>query len=109
MCIRDSYGDRRVIEENYEAMARWIDYLEANSTGYLRPPEGYGDWLNVNDETPKDVIATAYFAHSARLLSEMASTIGREDDARRYRELFENVRAAFNRAYVDAGGRPAAG
>jgi len=99
------YGDTRVIEENYEAMVRWLAYLEEHSTGYLRPAEGYGDWLNVGDETPKDVVATAYFAHSARLVSEMAAAVGREGDARRYRELFESVREAFNEAYVSSDGR----
>ena len=98
------YGDTRVIEENYDAMVRWIEYMENNSTDYLRPNVGLGDWLHVNDPTPNDVIATAYFAYSAQLLSEMADAIDRDEDAEKYAELFNNIKAAFNEAFVDEYG-----
>jgi len=99
------YGDTRVVEQQYDAMKRWLDYLVEHSNGYLRPPEGYGDWLNVGDETPKDVIGTAYFAYSASLVAEMAAALGEDADAERYRRLAADVRAAFNDAYVTADGR----
>jgi alpha-L-rhamnosidase len=99
------YGDTRIIAAHYEGMARWLDYLEKRSAGYLRPAEGFGDWLNVHDEMPKDVIATAYFAHVARLMSEMAEAVGRKDDAVKYRQLFEKIRDAYDRAYVSEDGR----
>jgi alpha-L-rhamnosidase len=99
------YGDVRVVEEQYAAMERWIEYLIEHSNGLLRPAEGYGDWLNVSDETPKDVIATAYFAYSADRVAEMAAELGESADAARYRQLAADVRAAFNRAYVTEDGR----
>lgn len=99
------YGDTRVIEQNYDAMARYIRYLEAHSSGLLRPATGYGDWLNVDAETPKDVIATAWFARSASLMADMARAIGRDDDADRYERLAGEVKSAFTHAYVDAQGR----
>src|SRR5213075_2075471 len=55
--------------------------------------------------TDKDLIATAYFAHSADLLSRAASVLGRADDARNYRALFDHVRAAFQREYVTSTAR----
>jgi alpha-L-rhamnosidase len=99
------YGDTRVVREQYAAMERWIEYLQQHSNGLLRPAEGYGDWLNNNDETPKDVIATAYFAFSAAKVAEMATELGETADAERYRALAADVRAAFNRAYVSEQGR----
>ncbi|MCD9021362.1 alpha-L-rhamnosidase [Cohnella silvisoli] len=99
------YGDKRIIEKHYQAMADWIAYLEANSVGGLRPDIGYGDWLSVNAETPKDVMATAYFAYSARLMARMAAIIGRRDDAERYEKLFGTVKQAFSFAYVSEDGR----
>jgi alpha-L-rhamnosidase len=97
-----TYGDTRVIEQNYEAMAAWLDYLTANSSGYLRPDAGYGDWLNLDDETPRDLVGTAYFAHVANLMAQMAEAVGKPDDAARYRTLFDNIRAAFQDAYLTA-------
>ena len=99
------YGDKEVIERHYSAMAKWIDYLKSHSKELLRPDEGYGDWLSVNADTPRDVLATAYFAYSTRLLSKMARAVGRNEDAARYEELFQQIKEAFNKAYVAEDGR----
>ncbi|MCW2898814.1 MAG: rhamnosidase [Streptosporangiaceae bacterium] len=103
--LYQAYGDRQVLEQSYPAMTRWISYLERNSTGHLRPAAGFGDWLNVADETPKDVIATAYFAYSTGLVAKTARALGKEDEARHYDELFGQIRDAFDRAYVSGDGR----
>ncbi|RPK54688.1 Bacterial alpha-L-rhamnosidase [Streptomyces sp. ADI96-02] len=98
-----AYGDTRVLERSWPSMLKWLDYLDAHSTGRLRPAEGYGDWLNIEDDTPKDVIATAYYAHSADLVARTARVLGR--DAAPYTALFGEIRAAFRAAYVTGGGR----
>jgi len=98
--IYQAYDDTQVIEKHYEAMKKWIDYLKENSDGLLRPDKGYGDWLSIEDETPKDVIATAYFAYSTRLFSKTAAALGKNKDAKKYEKLFEQIKEAFNKAYV---------
>ena len=103
--IFEQYLDRRILAEHYPAMVRWIRYLKQRSRGLLRPDEGFGDWLNVHEETPKDVIATAYFARAADLTSRIAAILGKRDDAGTYRKLFADIRAAFNTAYVAPDGR----
>jgi alpha-L-rhamnosidase len=95
------YGDRRIIERHYDAMARWIDYMTSNSVRFIRPHEGYGDWVFLKADTPKNLIATAWFAYSAALMSEMAAAIDRPDDAARYADLSKSVKAAFNKEFVD--------
>jgi alpha-L-rhamnosidase len=102
--LYQAYGDRQVLEQNYPAMQKWISYLEKNSSGLLRPASGYGDWLNVGDETPKDVIGTAYFAYSTTLVAEVARTLGRAAEAQHYDELAGRIRAAFQKAYVSGDG-----
>ncbi|WNI26546.1 alpha-L-rhamnosidase [Streptomyces sp. ITFR-16] len=101
--LYQAYGDRQVLADAWPSIRAWLAYLEKNSDGLLRPAAGYGDWLNVSDETPKDVIATAYFAHSADLAARTAAELG--EDAAPLRDLFERVRAAFQGAYVTADGR----
>jgi alpha-L-rhamnosidase len=103
--IYEVYGDTRVIGKHYESMKKWISYLRTNSKSLLRPDRGYGDWVSIASNTPKDVIATAYFAYSTRLLSKMAAAIGRDDDAKEYEDLFEQIREAFNKAYVSEDAR----
>ena len=94
------YGDTRILERHYAAGARWIDYLVGSSTNLLRPAQGYGDWLSIQADTPKDVLATAYFALSTRMMARFAETLGKTADEAKYRTLFEQIKAEFNKAYV---------
>jgi alpha-L-rhamnosidase len=106
--IYSVYGDRRVLEQHYEAMKRFIEFCRNRSTPELLPPASYhcyGDWLSIKAETPKDIIYTAYFAHSTKLTARAAEALGKTDDATKYERLFERIRAAFNRAYVGPDGR----
>jgi len=103
--IYEVYGDKQVIERHCESMKKWISYLKNNSEDLLRPSKGYGDWVSIASDTPKDVIATAYFAYSTRLLSKMAAAIGKKEDNKEYEELFEQIKDAFNKAYVSDDGR----
>ncbi|MGY5035611.1 alpha-L-rhamnosidase [Streptomyces sp. 900116325] len=101
--LYQAYGDTRILDQSWPSMLKWLDYLEAHSSGFLRPAEGYGDWLNIQDETPKDVIGTAYFAHAADLVARAAQALGK--DPAPYTSLFASVRDAFRTAYVSSGGK----
>jgi alpha-L-rhamnosidase len=99
------YGDLRVVDQNFAAMARWVDYLRSTSgADLIRNQPTYGDWLNVNDNTAQDVVSTAFFAWSARLVSRMAAATGRTADAAKYGTLADQVAAAFANRFVAADG-----
>jgi alpha-L-rhamnosidase len=101
------YGDTRLLEEHYEAMTRWLAYIQRANSDLLwtrRLNNNYGDWLAIEAETPKEVLATAFFAYDAHLLAEIARVLGRQADAMRYTQLFEDIKAAFQRAYVSPDG-----
>lgn len=98
------YGDRGIVERHYGAMQEWIEYiLEVNPELVRRERlnDNFGDWVSLDNGTPKDLLATAYFARCARLMARMARSIGREDDAHRYDALFNGIRDAFQREFVD--------
>ncbi len=99
------YGDTRIIKRHYDAMTRWIEHCRTNSKDLVRPDQGFGDWLSIKADTPKDVLATAYFARSTRLMARMAGAIGKNSDAAKYEQLFEDIRTAFNKAFVADDGR----
>ncbi|MHC3467607.1 alpha-L-rhamnosidase [Streptomyces sp. 7R007] len=101
--LYQAYGDRQVLADAWPSVRAWLRYLEDHSDGLLRPAAGYGDWLNVSDETPKDVIATAYFAHAADLAARMATELG--EDAAPYTGLLTRIRGAFQAAYVTSDGK----
>jgi len=111
------YGDTRIIERHYDGMARWLSYIGAANPDYLWVNEhrnNFGDWLALDGDavenpgasgTPKDLLATAYYAYDARLMAHMAQAIGRVDDADRYDALFRAIKAAFVGAYVSDNGQ----
>ena len=105
--IYDVYGDRRVAERQYPSMVRFIEFCRTRCRPNLLPPEDFhcfGDWLNVQAPTPKEVIFTAYFAYSTALTARVAKVLGRDEDTRRWRQLFEDLRQTFQAAYVDEDG-----
>ncbi|MEI7027076.1 glycoside hydrolase family 78 protein [Paenibacillus sp. y28] len=99
------YEDRRILEANYEAMKKWVGYLKSTTTDLIRPDYAdYGDWLSINADTPKDVLATAYFAYSTALFARIAGILGRREDEASYRKLFDDICAAFVGRYVNEQG-----
>jgi alpha-L-rhamnosidase len=102
------YGDLRIVARNWDAMERFMAYLLRHNPDLLRTARrgnDYGDWLAVGADTPRDVLATAYWAHDAALMAEMAAALGRSERHAHYMRLREGIVAAFNRVYVDADGR----
>ncbi|HEX9309891.1 MAG TPA: glycoside hydrolase family 78 protein [Gemmatimonadaceae bacterium] len=110
-----AYGDTSVLVRQYASMRAWVEYERAQAGDSLLWKKGFhfGDWLAFQTTradypgatTDKDLIATAYFAHSTDLLARAAGVLGRGEDARNYRALFERIRGAFQREYVTATGR----
>jgi alpha-L-rhamnosidase len=49
-------------------------------------------------------VATAYFAYSSGLLARIAALLGKPDDAARYGELHDKVKAAYIAEFVEADG-----
>lgn len=93
------YGDVSIIEENYDALCKWVDMLEDTSDGYIRYWGGYGDHLS-NEDTPAELSDTAWCAHSADLVSRMAAALGREEEAEHYRQVYEKFKTAWQRQFV---------
>src|SRR5262249_41245869 len=114
------YGDTRLLAQRYASMQRFVDFLERTSRDGLRNYaeyegwHGFGDWLALDGSpgrfggTSKELIGTACFAYSARLLGRIADLLGKREDAERYALLFEDVRRAFQRRFVTPSGLLAA-
>ncbi len=101
------YGDTRILETHYPAMVRWMDYLDSANPSHLwlnQRVNDFGDWLSVDADTDKDVLATAYFAYDASLMAQIAAVLDRAEDAARYQTLFASIKTAFNAAYVGEDG-----
>ena len=109
------FGDIGIVATQYDSARRWVD-LMARLAGPDRIwDEGFqlGDWLDpaaapedpAAGQTDRYLVATAYFGWSARHVAAMAEVLGRDKQARRYEEIAEQVRDAFQKRYAAADGR----
>ncbi len=113
-----AYGDKTILEENYDMMCRWLDFTEkrAHKTrvhNLLNPyrkylvDEGFhfGEWCQPDVDNGAAMkksmmlgapeVATAYYTRSASLLSHIAEILGKAEDAKRYKQLAENAKQAY--------------
>jgi alpha-L-rhamnosidase len=98
------YGDVQLLAEHYDAMKRYIQFLETKvekNTGILN--EGpLGDWLspegNKNDNT---LFWMAYFAYDLEIVSKAAAILGKTEDAAKFQQRMLEIKHAWNEIYVD--------
>lgn len=109
------YGDTRLLEEQYQSMAGWVDFMHSRAgDDYIWHQDfQFGDWLDYRGQddrlptpvTNYELIGTAFFAYSAHLLAQTAQVLGKTGDAERYADLANKVKAAFNSEFVTPAGR----
>jgi len=115
--VYHSYGDVRILAEQYASMKAWVDFMNGRA-GEDRLWNNikdwhWGDWLAFNTDKPdyagsvteKDLIATAYFHYSTDILRQSAAILGKAEDARKYQALAKEIKQAFQTEYFTASGR----
>ena len=110
------YGDRKVLEANFDAMKRWVDFMTNDSLDrYLWTcaddsdkmwRKHYGDWLALDAPsgsyrgiTSDNFIASAFYAYSTEILIKAGKAIGR--DMSGYEELHRNIVSAFKKKFTE--------
>ncbi len=102
------YGDIQLLQEHYEAMKKYIDFLGTKVdkiTGILN--EGpLGDWLspegNKNDNT---LFWMAYYAYDLDIMSQMAEALGKSQDAQAFKTRSAAIKATFSQVYLEKNTR----
>ncbi|QAY65367.1 alpha-L-rhamnosidase [Paenibacillus protaetiae] len=111
------YGDTRLLAEQFDSMKAWVDYIRSQGEDEYLWNTGfhYGDWLGLDAKensyigaTPKDLIASAFYAYSTRLVKDAAAVLGYTGEAQIYGELLDRVEQAFRHEFITPAGRIAA-
>lgn len=90
------YGDKTILEENYEAGRKYLEFLKGNVTtdGFIN--NGLGDWGNPKKEYAKENIETVFLYTDAKLLSDFAAILGKTEDASYFYEYAQKVKKNYN-------------
>lgn len=107
------YDDKRVLENQYPSMRRWLKYIATQSENDLWVHgDQFGDWLGLDAHegsyvgaTDKTLIATAFYAHSTYLTMRTAEVLGYEKDAIELRALLRRIVRAYRREFITPNGR----
>lgn len=110
-----AYGDPSILEDQYGSMAKWVQFMTANSTDNLwNKGWHFGDWLFYipNDDrdgkaaiTDKYLIAQAFYANSVQLMINAAKVLDKQEDVLKYEELLAKIKDAFVHEFVTPSGR----
>jgi alpha-L-rhamnosidase len=113
--LYERFGDTGVLATQFDSARRWVDLVASLAGPDRLWNTGFqlGDWLDpaAPPQDPSDartdryLVATAYFARSARTVARMAGVLGRAEDEAAYLRLADEVDAAFAAAYVLPDGR----
>lgn len=107
--IYRTYGDKAVLEEQFDSMKAWIDWMrERSENGKRSGGSHFGDWLGLDSPegsykgaTPEELIATAYYKYSTELFIKAAHALGR--DVAEYENIPAEAAKAFRREYMENG------
>jgi alpha-L-rhamnosidase len=100
-------GDTSMIEQNWDAMQKYLNAIEAaNPDGLWKVDSGtpFGDWLSPEGKTDQVLVSTAYWAYDVTLMREMAHALSDGPDEQHYAQLFDKIRAAFQKQFVHDDG-----
>lgn len=107
--IYRTYGDKKILEDQFDSMKAWIDWMrERSENGKRSGGFQFGDWLGLDSpegsykgSTPEELIATAYYKYSTELFIKSAHALGR--DVAEYENIPAEAAKAFRREYMENG------
>jgi len=123
------FGDARIVDENWEAMTRFVSYVERTRYEFSAIKEDcangqYADWLSFEDYEPCNgtayykaadgsrqprpeavrywnYLGGCYWLMDARMMAEMAAATGRASEAARWTRSAEKALGYLRETFVD--------
>ena len=103
-----AYGDKAILNQQFESMCKWVDFIGAQTKDEFLWTGGthFGDWLaldsppdHIRGSTRADFLASAFYAHSTNLLLKAGKVLGR--DVSKYESLYRNIVKKFLETFTD--------
>jgi len=106
------YDDKRILEENYPAMEKYMNFLACQADEKYRyngAGTDYGDWVSYV-KTENRYISVCYYAYATLLMKKisLAISVGKEDEyaqkAEFYQILYDKIKKEFGTRYTNDSG-----
>ncbi len=95
------YGDRKILENNYSNVKKWMDLLQSKANDYILM-NGIGDHETLVPKSPA-VVGTSFFYLNSVLAEKIAHILNLNDDAKKYSELAEKIKNSFKNKLIKTG------
>lgn len=110
------YGDKKIIEKNYDAMKRWIAFLIRNSDDYIVRYSQMGDWAGpitgtdinsagagaISTITPTILMGTGFLYYDCILMAKMAKVCSNSEDEAFYLQEADKTKKAFQKKWYNS-------
>ena len=103
-----TYGDKAILEQQIDSMIAWVEYMHSRGDDeYLWTGEKMmGDWLALDGtgeswsgSSSVDLIASAYFAHSAEIVAKTLKILGRDNSY--YEDMHSKIVSAYRKRFTE--------
>ena len=95
------YGDESLVREQYASARRWVEHLRTKAEDSLMD-QGLSDHETL-EEKPVRTTSSSFYLRAARILSELAGSLGLDPDRRRYSALASEIEEAIASELVALG------
>ena len=103
------YGDKQVLVEHYDAMKRYMDYVEQN---YIDPTSNLfvqnnqeaklSDWLGLEDnKNDKSLLFECYYIYDLEIMQNVARLLGKSQDEQRFAQTLKQRKEFFAQTYLE--------
>ena len=99
--LYQQYGDRKVVEETYPSLQKFMDYIRAQGMPGLTFVGPLGDWLAV-EETDMHLLWNAFYGRDCLFMEKLAGIAGDKDGEKYYKGLWEEAAAYWNKTFMDS-------
>ena len=103
------YGDSQILSEHYDAMKRYMDYVESE---YIDRSSGLfvqnsqeaklADWLGLEDRrNDKSLLFECYYIYDLDIMCRVAQLFGKTADAERFEQTLKQRKEFFAKTYLE--------
>lgn len=106
------YDDQSILRDNYNSIKKLYEYhgmhkkdgilTEGTYGDHMIPGDSPGKEIFVSTETSTEFLWTGWYYECARILSEMAEVLNKEEESRHYKELAQETYQKINDEWFDA-------